>query len=88
MTTISVVSAQFNRGAMERVSFISFDLEGAETALLEGDNPDIVVGMAEWTIAPALKAGGLWPPGFESQSHRILPRATSASGCCDGGGFE
>ncbi len=29
-------------------------------------------GMAEWTIAPALKAGGLWPPGFKSQSHRLL----------------
>ena len=39
-------------------------------------------GMAEWTIAPALKAGGLWPPGFESQSHRVFARTTPASTAC------
>jgi hypothetical protein len=32
MTAISAVSARFNRGTMEQVSFISFGLEGAEIA--------------------------------------------------------
>ncbi len=38
-------------------------------------------GMAERTIAPALKAGGHWPPGFESQSHRISVLLISVSDC-------